>query len=187
MRLLIMGPPGAGKGTQAINIAKTLNIPHISTGDIYRENMKNETPLGLEAKVFYDKGMYVPDEITNRIVEDRLTWDDAKNGFLLDGYPRTIDQVNFLDQILSKKSQKIEKVLELTIDIPVVVERLLKRAQEQGRIDDTKEVITKRLEVYATSTAPLLAEYKKRGILVQVDGMGSVSEVEEKINSALGS
>jgi len=181
-----MGPPGAGKGTQAINIAKTLNIPHISTGDIYRENMKNETPLGLEAKVFYDKGMYVPDEITNRIVEDRLTWDDAKNGFLLDGYPRTIDQVNFLDQILSKKSQKIEKVLELTIDIPVVVERLLKRAQEQGRIDDTKEVITKRLEVYANSTAPLLAEYKNRGILVQVDGMGSVSEVEEKINSALG-
>ena len=181
-----MGPPGAGKGTQAINIAKTLNIPHISTGDIYRENMKNETPLGLEAKVFYDKGMYVPDEITNRIVEDRLTWDDAKNGFLLDGYPRTIDQVNFLDQILSKKSQKIDKVLELTIDIPVVVERLLKRAQEQGRIDDTKEVITKRLEVYATSTAPLLAAYKNRGILVQVDGMGSVSEVEEKINSALG-
>ena len=181
-----MGPPGAGKGTQAVNIAKTLNIPHISTGDIYRENMKNETPLGLEAKVFYDKGMYVPDEITNRIVEDRLTWDDAKNGFLLDGYPRTIDQVNFLDQILSKKSQKIEKVLELTIDIPVVVERLLKRAQEQGRIDDTKEVITKRLEVYATSTAPLLAEYNNRGILVQVDGMGSVSEVEEKINSALG-
>ena len=181
-----MGPPGAGKGTQAVNIAKTLNIPHISTGDIYRENMKNETPLGLEAKVFYDKGMYVPDEITNRIVEDRLTWDDAKNGFLLDGYPRTIDQVNFLDQILSKKSQKIDKVLELTIDIPVVVERLLKRAQEQGRIDDTKEVITKRLEVYANSTAPLLAEYKNRGILVQVDGMGSVSEVEEKINSALG-
>lgn len=181
-----MGPPGAGKGTQAVNIAKTLNIPHISTGDIYRENMKNETPLGLEAKVFYDKGIYVPDEITNRIVEDRLTWNDAKNGFLLDGYPRTIDQVNFLDQILSKKSQKIDKVLELTIDIPVVVERLLKRAQEQGRIDDTKEVITKRLEVYANSTAPLLAEYKNRGILVQVDGMGSVSEVEEKINSALG-
>ena len=180
-----MGPPGAGKGTQAVNIAKTLNIPHISTGDIYRENMKNETLLGLEAKVFYDKGMYVPDEITNRIVEDRLTWDDAKNGFLLDGYPRTIDQVNFLDQILAKKSQKIEKVLELTIDIPVVVERLLKRAQEQGRIDDTKEVIIKRLEVYATSTAPLLAEYKNRGILIQVDGMGSVSEVEEKIKKAL--
>ena len=181
-----MGPPGAGKGTQAVNIAKTLNIPHISTGDIFRENMKNETPLGLEAKAFYDKGMYVPDEVTNRIVEDRLTWDDAKNGFLLDGYPRTIDQVNFLDQILSKKSQKIEKVLEITIDIPVVVERLLKRAQEQGRIDDTKEVITKRLEVYAASTAPLLEEYKNRGILIQVDGMGSVSEVEEKINLALG-
>ena len=185
MRLLIMGPPGAGKGTQAVNIAKTLHIPHISTGDIYRENMKNETPLGLEAKVFYDKGMYVPDEITNRIVEDRLTWDDAKNGFLLDGYPRTIDQVNFLDQILSKKSQKIDKVLELTIDIPVVVERLLKRAQEQGRIDDTKEVVTKRLEVYATSTAPLLAEYQSRGILIKVNGMGSVNEVEEKIKAAL--
>ena len=180
-----MGPPGAGKGTQAVNISKTLNIPHISTGDIFRENMKNETPLGLEVKVFYDKGMYVPDEVTNRIVEDRLTWDDAKNGFLLDGYPRTVDQVQFLDQILSKKSEKIEKVLELTIDIPVVVARLLKRAQEQGRIDDTKEVITKRLEVYATSTAPLLAEYQSRGILIKVDGMGSVNEVEEKIKAAL--
>ena len=119
-----MGPPGAGKGTQAVNISKTLNIPHISTGDIFRENMKNETPLGLEAKAFYDQGMYVPDEVTNRIVEDRITWDDTKNGFLLDGYPRTIDQVNFLDQILAKKSQKIEKVLELTIDISVVVARL---------------------------------------------------------------
>jgi adenylate kinase len=180
-----MGPPGAGKGTQAVNISKTLNIPHISTGDIFRENMKNETPLGLEVKVFYDKGMYVPDEVTNRIVEDRLTWDDAKNGFLLDGYPRTVDQVQFLDQILSKKSEKIEKVLELTIDIPVVVARLLKRAQEQGRIDDTKEVITKRLEVYATSTAPLLVEYQSRGILIKVDGMGSVNEVEEKIKAAL--
>jgi len=185
MRLLIMGPPGAGKGTQAVNISKTLNIPHISTGDIFRENMKNETALGLEAKAFYDKGMYVPDEVTNRIVEDRLTWDDAKNGFLLDGYPRTIEQVNFLDQILAQKSQKIEKVLELTIDISVVVARLLKRAQEQGRIDDTKEVITKRLEVYASSTAPLLAEYKNRSILIKVDGMGSVSEVEGKIKTAL--
>ena len=185
MRLLIMGPPGAGKGTQAVNISKTLNIPHISTGDIFRENMKNETALGLEAKAFYDKGMYVPDEVTNRIVEDRLTCDDVKNGFLLDGYPRTIDQVNFLDQILAQKSQKIEKVLELTIDIPVVVARLLKRAQEQGRIDDTKEVITKRLEVYASSTAPLLAEYKNRGILIKVDGMGSVNEVEGKIKKAL--
>ena len=180
-----MGPPGAGKGTQAVNISKTLNIPHISTGDIFRENMKNETALGLEAKAFYDKGMYVPDEVTNRIVEDRLTWDDAKNGFLLDGYPRTIEQVNFLDQILAQKSQKIEKVLELTIDVPVVVARLLKRAQEQGRIDDTKEVITKRLEVYASSTAPLLTEYKNRSILIKVDGMGSVNEVEGKIKKAL--
>ena len=180
-----MGPPGAGKGTQALNIAKSFNIPHISTGDIFRENMKKQTPLGLEAKVFYDQGLYVPDDVTNRIVEYRLTWDDTQNGFLLDGYPRTIEQVNFLDQILLKKSQKIEKVLEITIDIPVVVERLLKRSQEQGRIDDTTEVITKRLDVYASSTAPLLAEFQKRGILTKVDGMGSVSEVEEKIKSAL--
>ena len=182
-----MGPPGAGKGTQAVSISKTFNIPHISTGDIFRENMKKETPLGLEAKAFYDQGLYVPDEVTNRIVEDRLNWEDARNGFLLDGYPRTIDQVNFLDQILGKKSQKIEKVLEITIDIPVVVERLLKRSQEQGRIDDTKEVITKRLAVYSSSTAPLLAEYQKRGILKKVDGMGSVSEVEEKIKAVLAS
>lgn len=182
-----MGPPGAGKGTQALNIAKSFNIPHISTGDIFRENMKKQTPLGLEAKVFYDQGLYVPDDVTNRIVEDRLTWDDTQNGFLLDGYPRTIEQVNFLDQILLKKSQKIEKVLEITIDIPLVVGRLLKRSQEQGRIDDTTEVITKRLDVYASSTAPLLAEFQKRGILTKVDGMGSVSEVQEKIKSALAS
>lgn len=181
-----MGPPGAGKGTQAVNIAKTLNIPHISTGDIFRENLKKETPLGLEAKSFMDQGLYVPDDVTNRIVEDRLTWPDTKYGFLLDGYPRTIDQVNFLDTLLKKNSQQIEKVLELTIDIPVVVERLLKRAQEQGRVDDTKEVITKRLEVYAESTAPLLEEFAKREILIKVDGMGSVSEVENKIKSALG-
>lgn len=185
MRLLIMGPPGAGKGTQAANIAKLFNIPHISTGDIFRENMKKETSLGLEAKTFYDKGLYVPDEVTNRIVEDRINWQDAQSGFLLDGYPRTVEQVEFLDKILVKTSQKVDKVLELTIDIPVVVQRLIKRAQEQNRIDDTKEVITKRLEVYATSTAPLLAEYEKRGILVRVDGMGTVSEVAEKIKSAL--
>jgi adenylate kinase len=185
MRLILVGPPGAGKGTQAQFLATHYSIPHISTGDIFRANLKAGTDLGNQAKAFMDRGELVPDSVTNEMVKDRLTHDDVANGFLLDGYPRTIDQVNFLDQILTKKSQKIEKVLELTIDIPVVVARLLKRAQEQGRIDDTKEVITKRLEVYATSTAPLLAEYKNRGILVQVDGMGSVSEVEEKIKKAL--
>lgn len=185
MRLLIMGPPGAGKGTQALNIAKEFNIAHISTGDIFRENLKKETPLGKEAKSYMDKGIYVPDEVTNRIVEDRLTWSDVTNGFLLDGYPRTLDQVKFLDQLLLKKHQKLDKVIELVVDTKVVIERLVKRAKEQNRIDDTEEVIAKRLEVYKSETAPLIAEFEKRGILEKIDGMLSVDEVSEKIFSRL--
>ena len=180
-----MGPPGAGKGTQALNIAKHFSIPHISTGDIFRENLKKETPLGIEAKSYMDKGLYVPDDVTNRIVEDRLTWNDVKNGFLLDGYPRTLDQVKFLDSLLSKFNQKLNYVIELVVEKNLVIERLVKRAQEQNRIDDTKEVIAKRLEVYATETSPLLSEYKNRGLLVQIDGMGTVREVESRIIKAL--
>ena len=132
-----------------------------------------------------DKGELVPDSVTNAMVKDRLAQPDTNNGFLLDGYPRTLDQVKFLDSLLSKLNQKLNYVIELVVEKNLVIERLVKRAQEQNRIDDTKEVIAKRLEVYATETSPLLSEYKNRGLLVQIDGMGTVSEVESRIIKAL--
>ena len=185
MRLLIMGPPGAGKGTQAKFIAEKFSIPHISTGDIFRENLKKETAIGLEAKAFMDRGEYVPDDVTNRIVADRLTWPDAVGGFLLDGYPRTLDQVNFLDQVLANKDQKIDRVIELVADINTLVQRLLNRAQEQNRADDTKEVITKRLEVYLAETAPIIENYKAKNLVIQVDGLGEINTVTRRIITAL--
>lgn len=180
-----MGPPGAGKGTQAKFIAEKFSIPHISTGDIFRENLKKETTIGLEAKAFMDRGEYVPDDVTNRIVADRLTWPDAVGGFLLDGYPRTLDQVNFLDQVLANKDQKIDRVIELVADINTLVQRLLNRAQEQNRADDTKEVITKRLEVYLAETAPIIENYKAKNLVIQVDGLGEINTVTRRIITAL--
>jgi adenylate kinase len=181
-----MGPPGAGKGTQAAIIAEKLSIPHISTGDIFRANVSAGTPLGVEAKRYMDAGEYVPDSVTNAMVRDRLAQDDAKNGFLLDGYPRTLDQINELDDILSGLSTSVEKVVEITADTDEVVARLLNRAKEQGRADDTEDVIRRRLEVYAEQTAPLTSLYGSRGLLVQVDGLGAIDEVTGRVFSALG-
>jgi len=181
-----MGPPGAGKGTQAINIAKTLNIPHISTGDIYRENMKNETPLGLEAKVFYDKGMYVPGEITNRIVEDRLTWDDAKNGFLLDGYPRNVAQAQVLSSVLAEKKTPLDAVLELQIDDSEIISRLNNRRSVESRADDAEEVIVHRLKVYHEQTAPIVDYYRTEGSLITISATGAVDEITKRAIAALG-
>ncbi|MEN9741611.1 MAG: hypothetical protein RIR66_567 [Actinomycetota bacterium] len=183
MRLLIMGPPGAGKGTQAVFIAKHFGIPHVSTGDLFRSNLAQNTALGQEAKKFMDAGEYVPDSVTNGMVRDRLKESDAKVGFLLDGYPRTVAQVLELDGMLSGKN--LDKVIVLTADTNEVVKRLLNRAQEQGRADDTEEVIRRRLEVYGEQTAPLIDVYAKRGILVEVDGLGSVYEVTGRIMQAI--
>ena len=183
MRLLIMGPPGAGKGTQATKIAETFGIAHISTGDLFRANLSQGTALGLEAKKYMDAGEYVPDSVTNDMVRDRFTHADAQAGFLLDGYPRTVDQVEQLDEMLGDKG--LDKVLVLTADTDEVVSRLLNRAKEQGRADDTEEVIRRRLEVYEEQTAPLIALYSARGILVSVDGLGSIDEVADRINSVL--
>lgn len=184
-RLLLIGPPGAGKGTQAVKLAETFNIPAISTGDIFRENVKNETELGKQAKAFMDRGEYVPDSLTNALVRDRLTWDDAKNGFLLDGYPRTEDQVNELDEILKDAGQSLNAVVLITADTDEVVRRLLNRAHEQGRADDTEEVIRRRLEVYAEQTAPLINIYSHRNLVAEVDGLGAVDEVTSRILEAL--
>jgi adenylate kinase len=185
MRLIILGPPGAGKGTQAAKIASTFGIPAISTGDIFRANIKNETPLGLQVKEVLASGGYVTDEITNEIVRDRLFEDDAEQGFLLDGFPRTAAQVETLDAILAEHGHALDAVLELTVDSEAVVQRLLKRAEIEGREDDTEQVIRERQAIYRRETAPLTEVYSDRGLLVQVDGMGSVDEVFDRISAAL--
>ena len=184
-RFLLIGPPGAGKGTQAERLAKAFNIPAISTGDIFRYNVKNETELGKLAKSFMDRGEYVPDSVTNDLVRDRLTHEDAAGGFLLDGYPRTADQVTELDEILAEHGTKLDAVIQLTADTDEVVRRLLNRALEQGRPDDTEDVIRRRLEVYSAETAPLTSVYAGRGLVVMVDGLGAIDEVTDRILEAL--
>ena len=184
-RLLIVGPPGAGKGTQAVKIAEALKIPAISTGDIFRKNIKEETELGKEAKSYIDSGNLVPDSVTNNMVRARLEESDVVNGFLLDGYPRNTSQVHELDSILEAKGEKIDRVLLLVADNDELVERLLNRAAEQGRTDDTEEVIRHRLKVYEEETAPLIAIYRERGIVKEVNGLGEIAEVTERILDAL--
>lgn len=184
-RLLLIGPPGAGKGTQAALLAEHFGIPAISTGDIFRANVKNETPLGLEAKGFMDRGEYVPDSLTNALVKDRLNQADAQKGFLLDGYPRTIDQVDRLDEFLDEMNQKLDVVVQLTADTEELIRRLSKRAQEQGRTDDTPDVIRRRQEVYEEQTAPLIDVYLSRSVVAKINGLGEVSEVTGRIIEAL--
>ena len=184
-RFLLIGPPGAGKGTQAARLAESYGIPAISTGDIFRFNVKNETELGKLAKSFMDRGEYVPDSVTNDLVRDRLNMDDAAAGFLLDGYPRTADQVSELDSILDEHDTSLDAVILLTADTDEIVRRLLNRAIEQGRTDDTEDVIRRRLEVYEAETAPLTSVYATRGLVIMVDGLGAIDEVTGRIVEAL--
>lgn len=186
MRIILLGPPGAGKGTQAALISERHGVPAISTGDIFRANIRNGTELGRKVQDILAGGGYVPDEVTNAIVRDRLLQDDAVNGFLLDGYPRTTGQVEALDEMLADQGTSLDAVLELTADTDEVVARLLKRAQDQGRADDTEDVIRRRLAVYHEETAPLAAVYGERGLLRRVDGMGPVEEVTARVEQALG-
>lgn len=185
VRLLIVGPPGAGKGTQATGIAERYGIPAISTGDIFRKNTKEGTELGKLAQEITSRGDLVPDSLTNDLVRDRLAEDDAQGGFLLDGYPRTLAQVEALTALLGSQGVELDAVISLTVDEDVVVERLLKRAEEQGRVDDNEETIRHRQHVYREETEPLLAVYRARGLVVEVDGMGSIDEVGEAIAAAL--
>ena len=184
-RMVLLGPPGAGKGTQAVRISERLSVPAISTGDISRPPAQGETELGKRAKQYMDRGEYVPDSVTNAMVKDRLAAEDAAQGFLLDGYPRTEAQVHELDAMLAEAGLALDVVLEITADSEVVVERLLKRATEQNRADDTESVIRRRLEVYAEQTEPLASLYEARGLLVRVDGIGDVDEVTERMMAAL--
>lgn len=180
-----MGPPGAGKGTQAQFISDNFGIPAISTGDIFRANVSQGTPLGIEAKRYMDAGDYVPDSVTNDMVRHRLAEPDCEPGFLLDGYPRTLAQVEVLDGILADGGARLDAVLSLVVDRDEVVERLLRRAQSDGRADDTEEVIRHRQALYAEQTAPLIDAYKQRGLVVQVDGLGEVVDVASRIAAAL--
>jgi len=185
VRMVLLGPPGAGKGTQAARISERLNIPAISTGDIFRKNIAEGTELGKAAKSYIDKGEYVPNEVTNGLVHDRLHWDDAVEGFLLDGYPRTLDQVEELERMLDADGLSLDVAVEITADTEEIVKRLLKRATEQNRADDTEPVIRHRMEVYTAQTQPLVDVYRDMGLLVQVDGIGEIDEVTERIYEAL--
>jgi adenylate kinase len=184
-RLLIVGPPGAGKGTQAARITQTYGVPDVSTGDIFRANIKNQTPLGVQVKAIIDAGDYVSNDLTNALVTSRLEEDDARGGFLLDGYPRTLEQVQYLDELLAGKGQALDAVIQLVADQDEVVARLRKRAIEQGRTDDTEEAIRHRQEVYARETSPLIAVYRDRGLLIEVDGLGEIDDVAGRISEAL--
>jgi adenylate kinase len=185
MRVVLVGPPGAGKGTQAEHIAKHYRIPNISTGDIFRANVSQGTPLGVEAKRYMDAGEYVPDEVTNLMVRNRIDEPDAESGFLLDGYPRTLAQVTELDGMIEFTGHRLDAVVVLAVDSEELVQRLLQRAQTDGRADDTEDVIRRRQEVYLEQTEPLIAVYRERGILVEVDGMGEVDDVTTRIFDAL--
>lgn len=185
MRLIMMGPPGAGKGTQAQVVADHFGIPAISTGDIFRANVSQGTELGVEAKRFMDQGEYVPDDLTNKMVRNRIDEPDAEPGFLLDGYPRTLAQVEELDGMIAFTGHRLDAAVVLTVDPEELVQRLLQRAQTEGRADDTEDVIRRRQELYTEQTEPLIEVYRGRDLLVEVDGMGEVDQVTQRIFAAL--
>ena len=184
-RLLIVGPPGAGKGTQSARLTERFSIPAIATGDIFRENIKNQTPLGIEIKAVVDAGDYVPDSLTNALITHRLEEPDALDGFLLDGYPRTLDQIAFLDELLANRHQELDAVIQLVADKEEVVKRLRLRAVEQGRTDDTEQAIRHRQDVYARETAPLIPVFRDRGLLIEVDGLGEIDDISARIFESL--
>lgn len=184
-RMIILGAPGAGKGTQAELLCEKFGIPQISTGAIFRANVSEGTELGKVAQGYIDQGKFVPDEITDALVKDRLHAEDTQNGFLLDGYPRTLAQVGALDEILLEQGHMLDIVIELVTKKDEIVQRLLKRAETEGRADDTEEVISRRMDVYVEQTKPLSRVYEQRGILAQVDGLGTVDDVHARVLSAI--
>lgn len=185
VRLVLFGPPGAGKGTQAARLSERLGVPAISTGDIFRANIAGKTDLGRKVVAYTSRGALVPDELTDALVRDRLSQPDAADGFLLDGYPRNVAQVAALEAMLCDAGTRLDAVIEITAAADVVVDRLLKRATIERRADDTEDVIRHRLAVYAEQTAPIARVYADRGLLVRVDGIGEVGEVTERLLAAI--
>ncbi|GEN80830.1 adenylate kinase [Actinotalea fermentans] len=187
IRLVIMGPQGSGKGTQAARISEHFGIPAISTGDIFRDNIARGTDLGKRAQEYTCCGELVPDEVTNQMVRARLGLADAADGFILDGYPRNAAQVAELDTILSDLGTRLDAVVQLTADRNELLARMRRRAEIEGRDDDTADVIARRLDIYEAETAPLAEAYAARALLVPVDGTGEIDEVTERVLGALGS
>jgi len=184
-RLLIVGPQGSGKGTQGARIAEALGVPAVSTGDVFRANVTEGTELGQQVQAIIAAGDLVPDELTGAIVRDRLEQDDAAAGFLLDGYPRNLAQVSDLDAFLQNRDEELTAVIELVVPREESIARLSKRAAEQGRSDDNEESIAKRLSIYERETAPILDVFRSRGIVDEIDGVGSLDEITERITAAL--
>ncbi|GAB3148850.1 adenylate kinase [Microbacterium sp. CIAB417] len=184
-RLLIVGPQGSGKGTQGVRIAEAFGVPAVSTGDVFRANISEGTELGQQVQAIIAAGNLVPDELTSAVVRDRLAQDDAAPGFLLDGYPRNLGQVGDLDAFLEERGESLDAVIELDVPREESIARLTKRAEEQGRTDDTAEVIAHRLSIYENETAPILDVYRERGLVVAIDGIGSLDVITERILTAL--
>ena len=180
MRLVLLGPPGAGKGTQAVILSEKLGVPHISTGDLFRANIGEGTPLGVEAKGYIDAGKLVPTDVTARMVKSRLEEADAADGFLLDGFPRTVEQAEILQDLLAEKGQNLDGVLNFVVSEDVVVERMLAR----GRADDNEETIRTRLGVYRDETAPLIDHYGDQ--IISIEAEGEVEEINDRAMAALG-
>ncbi len=185
MRIVLLGPPGSGKGTQAALLKDRLGVPHISTGDLLRSAVAEGTPLGQKAQSFMDRGELVPDELMLGLIEERLGSADVKPGFILDGYPRNLSQARALDEVLDRLEQPAEKALELVVDEEQIVERLARRAEEEGRSDDTEEVVRNRLAVYREQTAPVSDYYRRKGLLEQIDGIGSIEDINRRLADAL--
>ena len=183
--LLLLGPPGAGKGTQAIRLAARLGVPHVSTGDLLRAAVKAGTPLGREAKGFMDRGELVPDSVVIGVAVERIARPDAKNGFVLDGFPRTLAQAEALDKDLARMGMRLDRCIVLVVDEESLIARLLKRAQIEGRADDNDATIRNRMRVYRTQTEPLIAYYRRKGVLRELDGSGSIEAVEQRIQEGL--
>jgi adenylate kinase len=185
MRIVLLGAPGSGKGTQAALLVEDLDLPHISTGEVLRAAVKSGTLLGRKAKAVMDRGELVPDDVMLGLMEERLTQADVDNGFILDGYPRNLAQAEALDELLERLGQPVDEALQIDIDPEMVIQRIAKRAREEGRSDDTEDVVRKRLDVYAAQTAPVVDYYARKGILSRVLGDGSVDEVFQRIRGVL--
>jgi adenylate kinase len=185
MRIVLLGPPGSGKGTQAALLVERLGVPHISTGALLRNAAKRGTELGLKAKALTDKGELVPDDIISDMIEERLSRADVANGFILDGYPRNLAQAKSLDALLERMGQPVDEAILIDLDAERIIRRIAKRAKEEGRADDTEETVRNRLQVYAQQTEPVADYYAERGLLTKVLGEGGVDEIFQRLVSIL--